>query len=137
MNRTECVRHNGTFDRILHMGYHWMAYKPPDALGDLRAREMKGPTQHEVLLMELQNQQPFDGDPTTTARGPVPERHYTVAELARRWFFSQNTIRRLFSCEPGVVRIARPQTRSKRGYTSIRIPERIAERVHRRLQGLT
>ena len=64
------------------------------------------------------------------------ERHFTVAELSKRWFFSENTIRRLFSREPGVVKITRPQTRSKRGYTSIRIPERIAERVHRRLQGL-
>jgi hypothetical protein len=65
------------------------------------------------------------------------ERHFTVAELSKRWFFSENTIRRLFSQEPGVVRVARPQTRSKRGYTSMRIPERIAERVHRRLQGLS
>lgn len=70
--------------------------------------------------------------------GPLAlERHYTVAELARLWFFSENTIRRLFNKEPGVVKIARPQTRAKRGYTSIRIPERIAQRVHRRLQGLS
>jgi len=72
----------------------------------------------------------------TSAGVPALERHFTVAELSKRWFFSENTIRRLFSREPGVIRIARPQTRSKRGYTSIRIPERIAERVHRRLQGL-
>ncbi|MHB1935042.1 MAG: hypothetical protein ACYCOR_00475 [Acidobacteriaceae bacterium] len=68
---------------------------------------------------------------------PALERHYTVAELSRLWFFSENTIRRLFTKEPGVVKIARPQTRLKRGYTSMRIPERIAQRVHRRLQGLS
>jgi hypothetical protein len=68
---------------------------------------------------------------------PAMERHYTVAELSRLWFFSENTIRRLFTKEPRVVKIARPQTRAKRGYTSMRIPERIAQRVHRRLQGLT
>ena len=73
----------------------------------------------------------------STLGSPALERHYTVAELARLWFFSENTIRRLFSKEPGVVKIARPQTRAKRGYTSIRIPERIAQRVHRRLQGLS
>ena len=67
---------------------------------------------------------------------PALERHYTVAELARLWFFSENTIRRIFMKEPGVVKIAHPRTRSKRGYTSMRIPERIAQRVHRRLQGL-
>ena len=62
------------------------------------------------------------------------ERHYTVSELSKLWFFSENTIRRLFSREPGVIRIARQPTRIKRGYTSLRIPERVAQRVHRRLQ---
>jgi len=67
---------------------------------------------------------------------PTLERHYTVSELAKLWFFSENTIRRLFSQEPGVIRLSRQRTRAKRGYTSIRIPERIAQRVHRRLQGI-
>ena len=67
---------------------------------------------------------------------PALERHYTVSELAKLWFFSENTIRRLFSQEPGVIRLAHQRTRVKRGYTSIRIPERIAQRVHRRLQGI-
>lgn len=64
------------------------------------------------------------------------ERHFTVSELSRLWFFSENTIRRLFSREPGVIKIARQPTRIKRGYTSLRIPQRVAQRVHRRLQGL-
>jgi len=90
--------------------------------------------------MELQHELASNALPATernTYSAPSMERHFTVAELSKRWFFSENTIRRLFSQEPGVVRIARPQTRSKRGYTSMRIPERIAERVHRRLQGLS
>jgi hypothetical protein len=89
--------------------------------------------------MELQQElaSSTSGERPTNAVVSDRERHFTVAELSKRWFFSANTIRRLFSQEPGVVRIARPQTRSKRGYTSIRIPERIAERVHRRLQGLS
>ncbi len=65
------------------------------------------------------------------------ERHYSVSELSKLWFFSENTIRRLFSREPGVIKIARQATRVKRGYTSLRIPERIAQRVHQRLQGLS
>lgn len=91
--------------------------------------------------MELQHE--FSSSASATGERPthsvVPalERHFTVAEISKRWFFSENTIRRLFSQEPGVIKIARPHTRSKRGYTSIRIPERIAERVHRRLQGLS
>jgi hypothetical protein len=65
------------------------------------------------------------------------ERHYSVSELAKLWFFSENTIRRLFSREPGVIKIVRQPTRVKRGYISLRIPERIAQRVHQRLQGLS
>ena len=81
--------------------------------------------------------------PTTPERsqtGFAPtalERHYSVSELSKLWFFSENTIRRLFSREPGVIKIARQPTRVKRGYTSLRIPERIAQRVHQRLQGLS
>jgi len=89
------------------------------------------------LQHELRSSTSGAGERPINAVVPSMERHFTVAELSKRWFFSENTIRRLFSEEPGVVRIARPQTRSKRGYTSIRIPERIAERVHRRLQGLS
>jgi hypothetical protein len=62
------------------------------------------------------------------------ERHCSVSELARRWGFSENTIRRLFKREPGVLRIVHEATREKRRYTSMRIPERVAQRVHQRLQ---
>ena len=75
--------------------------------------------------------------PEDIARPAPPERHYKVAELSKLWLFSESTIRRLFDHEPGVVRIARKATRSKRSYTSMRIPERIAQRVYRRLQGLS
>jgi hypothetical protein len=89
------------------------------------------------LQHELASSTSGVGERPVIAVVPAQERHFTIAELSKRWFFSENTIRRLFSREPGVVKIARPQARSKRGYTSIRIPERIAERVHRRLQGLS
>jgi hypothetical protein len=91
--------------------------------------------------MELQLETAYGAtnavDRQATLYSPALERHYTVAQLAKLWFFSENTIRRLFSKEPGVVKIAHPRTRSKRGYTSIRIPERIAQRVHSRMQGLS
>ena len=72
-----------------------------------------------------------------TPNFPGGEKHYKVSELSRLWFFSENTIRRLFAKEPGVVKLVHSQTRLKRSYTSMRIPERIAQRVHRRLQGLS
>ncbi len=66
----------------------------------------------------------------------VLEKHCSVSELSKQWGFSENTIRRLFRKEPGVIKIVHQETLHKRGYTSMRIPERIAQRVHRRLQGL-
>jgi hypothetical protein len=84
-------------------------------------------------------QQAFNGP--ETLQKPVGlqalERHYTVAQLSKLWFFSESTIRRLFIKEPGVIEIAHQPTRVRRGYTSLRIPERIAERVHRRLQSIS
>jgi hypothetical protein len=89
------------------------------------------------LLQRSQSTSTPQVDQPTASGVPAIERHYTVAELSKLWLFSENTIRRLFSAEPGVVRIARQGTRFKRGYTSLRIPERIALRVHRRMQGIS
>jgi hypothetical protein len=47
------------------------------------------------------------------------ERHYTVAQLSKLWFFSESTIRRLFIKEPGVIKIAHQPTRVRRGYTLV------------------
>jgi hypothetical protein len=88
------------------------------------------------LPHELQNNSTNPGFHEGTTGVSALERHYTVAELSKLWFFSENTIRRLFTKEPGVIKIARQETRIKRGYTSLRIPERIAQRVHRRMQGI-
>ncbi len=64
------------------------------------------------------------------------ERHYSVAELAEQWFLSQSTVRRIFINEPGVLKIIRKESRIKRRYTTLRIPERVANKVHSRLRGL-
>lgn len=62
------------------------------------------------------------------------ERHYTVGELAERWNLSPDTIRRLFGNEPGVLMLGEGgRSRGKRRYTTLRIPESVVERVHRRL----
>ena len=60
------------------------------------------------------------------------ERHLTVAELAALWRVSEDTIRRLFLNEPGVIVIHRPRRRT-RTYKSLRIPESVAQHVHKRL----
>lgn len=63
------------------------------------------------------------------------EQHLSVKQLAKLWGFSEFTIRELFSKEGGVIRIVRPEnTRTgKRGYTSMRIPDSVARRVHERM----
>jgi hypothetical protein len=56
------------------------------------------------------------------------EKHYSVPELAKIWFLSENTVRRIFLEEPGVLKLAHKETRHKRRYTTPRSPERIALR---------
>ena len=61
------------------------------------------------------------------------ERHYTPEEIASIWNLSVDTVRRLFEGEAGVLIIERPRLRSRRRYRTLRIPESVAVRVHRRL----
>jgi hypothetical protein len=75
---------------------------------------------------------------STLAAGPQPvlalEEHFTPAELAQLWGFSPNFIRNTFKDETGVIVIDRPEEMNKRGYSTIRIPRSVAERVHRELR---
>ena len=67
-----------------------------------------------------------------TAVGIVTERHYAPDELGQLWNLSADTVRRLFEREPGVLVIERAQKRARR-YRTLRIPESVAQRVHRQL----
>jgi hypothetical protein len=58
------------------------------------------------------------------------ERHYSPSELAELWGLSSET---LFQEEPGVVTIGERNRRRKRRYVTLRIPQSVAVRVHRRL----
>lgn len=60
------------------------------------------------------------------------ERHYTPEEIAGLWKLSADTVRRLFEREPGVLVIERAISRARR-YRTLRIPESVAQRVHRRM----
>jgi hypothetical protein len=75
-----------------------------------------------------------DGHDSTAAEdNPVfLSRHFSVAELAGAWNLSEDTIRRLFENEPGVM-IIHHSRRRKRVYRTLRIPAEIALRVYRRL----
>jgi hypothetical protein len=60
--------------------------------------------------------------------------HYCVREVAELWGLSERTIRRIFADEPGVIKWENGETRFKRGYTTLRIPESVVQRVHRKLR---
>jgi transcriptional regulator GlxA family with amidase domain len=61
------------------------------------------------------------------------ERHYSVEQLAEHWGMSDDFVRRLFLREPGVVVFFNHRP-GKRVYRVLRIPESVAQRVHRRMQ---
>jgi hypothetical protein len=62
------------------------------------------------------------------------ELHYSPSQVAAQWGLSEDTVRRLFSNEPGVLVIEPPHGRfSRRRYRTLRIPAAVIERVHRRL----
>jgi hypothetical protein len=70
-----------------------------------------------------------DASPASSA---AFERHYSPAELAALWNLSEDAVRRLFEKEPGVFVLAQPKP-GKRSYRTLRIPESVAQRVHRKL----
>jgi hypothetical protein len=63
------------------------------------------------------------------------ERHYTPTEIAEMWGLDPKVIRNLFRQEPGVLKIGNDKsTYRKRAHTTLRIPQSVLERVHRRMQ---
>jgi hypothetical protein len=70
----------------------------------------------------------------TSAKLPVElDAHFTVAQIARAWNTSRDTVRRCFENLPGVLKICRPETKSKRKYTTLRSPARVLRSMHSRL----
>lgn len=58
----------------------------------------------------------------------VPDTVFTVAEVAERLKVNEETVRRLFVDEPGVIVISFPR-KGKRLYRTARIPEDVLRRV--------
>ncbi len=63
----------------------------------------------------------------------ITERHFAPEELGEAWGLSADTVRRLFEHEQGVLVIERTRGHGRRRYRTFRIPESVAQRVHRRL----
>lgn len=60
------------------------------------------------------------------------ERHFSVKEIAALWGLSEDAARRLFEKESGVLVLSNSKP-GKRRYRTFRIPESVAQRVHRKL----
>lgn len=73
--------------------------------------------------------------PVSTQLEPTAhaERHYAVTEIAEMWNLSTDKIRDLFAGEPGVLVIGERNSRHKRRYVTLRIPQSVVQRVHARL----
>jgi hypothetical protein len=70
-----------------------------------------------------------------TACAPALEKHYSIAEIAELWALSEKTVRKMFENEGGVLSWGRPaSTLKKRSYVSLRIPESVMIRIHKRMR---
>ena len=57
-----------------------------------------------------------------------------MVEVAKLWSLSQKTVRRMFETEPGVIQWGSEERMHRRGYRTLRIPETVLQRVHRKLR---
>ena len=62
------------------------------------------------------------------------EKHYSIVEISKLWALSQKTVRKIFENEPGVIQWGTAETMRKRGYRTLRVPETILQRVHRKMR---
>lgn len=60
------------------------------------------------------------------------EPHFTVREIAEMWHVSDDTVRKVFRDEPGVLAIGSEESRFKRGYVTLLVPESVVKTVHRK-----
>jgi hypothetical protein len=58
------------------------------------------------------------------------ERHYRLSDLASMWRIGRETVRKLVSDEPGVMRV---RLGRKKSHVTYSVPQSVAERIHRRL----
>jgi hypothetical protein len=66
--------------------------------------------------------------PISIDNTPDADPHYTVAEIAKLWRVSRDTVRRLFEDEPGVIVIFKFKPGNRR-YRTLRIPRSVVDRV--------
>jgi hypothetical protein len=86
--------------------------------------------EEKALWMRERQSVPGPPPPATTS---FTERHYSVAEVADLWNLGTDAVRRIFQNEPGVLVLGGNGAPHKRKYTTLRIPQSVLQRVHRRM----
>jgi hypothetical protein len=76
----------------------------------------------------------LSGPSPVTSIDLASEKHYSVIEIAKLWALSEKTVRKIFEREPGVIHWSTEERLHKRGYRTLRVPETILNRVHRKLR---
>lgn len=77
-----------------------------------------------------------DSLPASSGPSSFAERHYAIAEIAELWNLSPDAVRKVFQDEPGVMVLGGQGAGHKRKYTTLRVPESVLQRVHRRMTNL-
>jgi hypothetical protein len=77
-----------------------------------------------------ENRQDRGGD----GRDIAFEKRYSISEIVELWGLSEKTIRRIIAGEPDVLEWGHDEPRFKRVYRTLRIPESVLQRVHRRIE---
>lgn len=62
------------------------------------------------------------------------EKHYSLEQIGELWALSTRTVRKMFENEPGIIVFGNMGSLKKRRYLTLRIPESVLLRVHRRLR---
>jgi hypothetical protein len=72
-------------------------------------------------------------EPSYSAQGVAFEKHFTVDEVSELWGVSRATVVKMFTGIDGVLTFGREESRFKRQYISMRIPESLVKAVHQKL----
>jgi hypothetical protein len=97
-----------------------------------RAAEMRRRNARDEIASRIGHEQLRVAE-ITGATGGI-ERHYTVQEISEMWQLSGTTVTRLFRDEPGVLKLGPVNARrGRQTRITLRIPESVLQRVHRRM----
>jgi AraC-like DNA-binding protein len=111
----------------MHSTMRGRSYSPAQSTSSKSPRQLSSTGETEGICSEAYI------DPAVQHSTDIAmERHYTIAEIARLWHLNYKTVRRLFGSEPGVLIFGPGERRFKRSHVSMRVPETVMLRVHRR-----